>query len=287
MVAIDAWSRATCDSSAIVTLSRKRRCTLVLTVRRNHVAAADTPRPMAAARTRPGLFSSMPRPSSMSQSASSASGSADSCDNTNATSISRGSWRYPSLQSRHIEESAGGSSTEDVIGSALLVLSEALCLQVEHRPIAAPFGDQLVVGSEFDDPAPFEHADAVGVADGGKAVGDQDGRAVAGRGEDPIEDLCFASYIEVRRRFVQQDNLSPELDRAQRACKGDALPLPAREIGTAFVAASQHRVETRQIRRACGCERPVHDLVGCAGERDVVAQRQLEAGEILEHGADA
>ena len=38
MVAIDASSVATCDSSAIVTLSRNRRCTRVLTVCRNQVA---------------------------------------------------------------------------------------------------------------------------------------------------------------------------------------------------------------------------------------------------------
>ena len=54
IVATDACSRATCDSSAIVTLSRKRRCTRVLTVRRNQVAAADTPRPIAAASTSAG-----------------------------------------------------------------------------------------------------------------------------------------------------------------------------------------------------------------------------------------
>src|SRR5207247_1797537 len=177
MLAIDAWSRATCDSSAIVTLSRKRRCTRVLTVRRNQVAVAETPRPMAAARTRPGRPSSTPLPRSISHSASSASGSAASCDSANAASINRGSWRYPSLHSRHIDESAGGNaamltpvvpaasprcSTEDVIGRSLLVLgcAETLCLQVEHRPVAAAFGHQLVVRSELDDAAFFEHADA-------------------------------------------------------------------------------------------------------------------------------
>src|SRR5260370_19741186 len=47
MVATDACSCATWDSSAMVTLSRKRRCTRVLTVRRNHVAAVDTPWPIS------------------------------------------------------------------------------------------------------------------------------------------------------------------------------------------------------------------------------------------------
>ena len=49
MVATDAWRRATCDSSAIVTLSRKPRCTRVLTVRKNQVPATETPSARAAA----------------------------------------------------------------------------------------------------------------------------------------------------------------------------------------------------------------------------------------------
>ena len=50
IVATDAWSEATCDSSATVTLSRNRRCTRTLTVRRNHVAADDTPSPVDASK---------------------------------------------------------------------------------------------------------------------------------------------------------------------------------------------------------------------------------------------
>ena len=45
MVATDACRRATCDSRAMVTLSRKRRWTRVDTVRRNHVAAAESAQP--------------------------------------------------------------------------------------------------------------------------------------------------------------------------------------------------------------------------------------------------
>ena len=50
IVATDAWSRATWDSSAMVTLSRKRRWTRVLTVRSSQVPAADTPSAIAAKR---------------------------------------------------------------------------------------------------------------------------------------------------------------------------------------------------------------------------------------------
>ena len=93
MVAIDACRRATCDSSAIVTLSRKRRCTRVLTVARNQVAVADTPRPRAAVTSRRRSPWSTPSPRSFSHSASSASGSAASCDSANAATSSPGSWR--------------------------------------------------------------------------------------------------------------------------------------------------------------------------------------------------
>src|SRR5262249_12035495 len=158
-----ACSLATCDSSAIVTLSRKRRWTRVLTVRRNHVAVAETARPIAATRTSSGRCSSTPLPSSISQSAMSASGSAASCDRTNAAIISRGSSGHRTLHSRHIDDSAGGSvskrsaaravSGEDVIDLPLLVLhrDEPLRLEIEHRAVASAEGHQLVVRAELDD----------------------------------------------------------------------------------------------------------------------------------------
>src|SRR4051794_27999850 len=112
----------------MVTLSRKRRVTRVLTVRRNQVAVVDTPRPSTAISTRCGRWPSTPSPSSLSQTAISASGAADSSDNRNATDISAGSCWYPSLHRRHIEDSAGGNasgfgtrSAEDVILLSFLV----------------------------------------------------------------------------------------------------------------------------------------------------------------------
>src|SRR5678816_3388168 len=166
MVPIDACRCATWDSSAMVTLSRNLRWTRVLIVRRNHVAAAETASPTAAACTSPVRCSSTPLPSSISQRASSASGSAASWDSTNETSINRGSCRYPSLHSRHIDESGGGSgsippgrSGEDVIRHPFLVIGrdEPLRLQVEHRPVAPAERHQLVVSAERDDAA--ERAD--------------------------------------------------------------------------------------------------------------------------------
>ncbi len=93
IVATEASSRATCDSSAIVTLSRKRRCTRVLTMLRNHVKVDDTPRPSADSSSRRRSPRITPSPRNMSQSARSASGSAASCDSAKALSIIRGSWR--------------------------------------------------------------------------------------------------------------------------------------------------------------------------------------------------
>ena len=80
-------------SSAMVTLSRKRRCTRVLMVRRNQVAAVETPRPTAAISIQAVRCWSTPLPSSHNHNASSASGSAASCDRAKDTIISRGSWR--------------------------------------------------------------------------------------------------------------------------------------------------------------------------------------------------
>src|SRR5690606_12371562 len=83
--------------------------------------------------------------------ARSPSGTAATSARPNATAMSQGSKRKPSRQSRHSDESAGGSSTsvsprpdvrsEDIEHPLLLALlglagGEALGLQVEHRPVA-------------------------------------------------------------------------------------------------------------------------------------------------------
>ena len=93
IVTTDACRSATWDSRAMVILSRKRRCRRVDTVRRNHVATAETARPMAAIRTRSESPSMTPSPSMASHSARSASGSAASSADTNAKPMSIGSWR--------------------------------------------------------------------------------------------------------------------------------------------------------------------------------------------------
>src|SRR5437588_3081518 len=157
MVAMDACSLAPCDSSAIVTLSRNRRWTRVLTVRRNHVPAADRPRAIAVRRSFVASPATIASAISLNQSASNASGTAETNASTNAHTIKLGSYRNPSRHRRHIELPAGGRSSglrEDVMRRALLVqrLTEALRLKVEHRAITPAPSHELVVRSQLDDP---------------------------------------------------------------------------------------------------------------------------------------
>src|SRR5262252_9486537 len=125
-----AWSLATCDSSAIVTLSRNFRWTRVLTVRRNQVPAAEMPSAIAVRRTCAALPAARPSAISLNQSASSASGTAAMSASPNDHVMSVGSYRNPSRQSRHIEGSDAGRSSflavplalgEDVMRYALLI----------------------------------------------------------------------------------------------------------------------------------------------------------------------
>src|SRR5213592_272715 len=219
IVATDACSHATCDSRAMVTWSRKRRCARSLITRRNHVAGADTPSPRAAAVTSPCLPPSRPSARSLNQRARSASGSAAASARPNDTLKSNGAAAYPRLSARHMAGTAGGrSSVEGIEGrSGLGVVAEPRRLQLEHRAIAAACRHQLLVRAELDHLAARQHADAIGVADGREAVRDQDrGRPTRG-GEDAVEDLRLAAHVELRRRLVEQHQPGAESHRAQRA----------------------------------------------------------------------
>src|SRR3954468_16535529 len=114
-----------------------------------------------------------------------------------------------------MDENAGGrrsrawptSLREDVIRHALLFLglAKTLRLKIEHRAVAAMLCHQLVVCPELDDLSVLENTDAVRLANGREAVRNENRRAVPSRGQDALEDLCFAAYIELRGRFVEQD----------------------------------------------------------------------------------
>src|SRR6516162_8840508 len=292
MVAIDACSLATWDSRAIVTLSRKRRCMRVLTVRRNQVAAADTPSPIDVASTSPARCSNTPLPSSINHSARSASGRAASCDSTSDANISRGSRRYPSLHNRHMDDSAGGSGSiacprlgEDVIGRALLVGGNVkpLRLQVEHRSVAPSERHEFVVCAELNHPSVFKHTDAIRVTYGGKSMRDEDGGRVPRRCQQTVENLRLSTHVELRRGLVEQHHGGAQPHGRQCPRKRDPLPLSAGQVCTAGISTRKHGVERSQVRGACRFEGGAHNLVWSASRRNIVAERQFQPNEILKH----
>src|SRR5579875_2551251 len=194
-----------------------------------------------------------------------------------------------------MEESVGGSgsraffgSLEDVIRDALLLRgAEALRLQIKHGAIAPAEGHQLVVRAELDDAAVLENADTVGLADSGEAMGDQNGGALAGGGEQAFEYFGFASHVELCGWLVEQHEAGSEFDGSEGSGERHALPLAAGQISAAGVAARQDRIEFGEVRRSGGCKRRVDDVVRRARGSYVVAHRQLKPHEILKHGGDA
>src|SRR5215472_14444654 len=249
---MDACSFATWDSRAMVTLSRNRRCMRVLTVLRNHVAAAETPRPIAAPCTSPERCSSTPLPSSISQNASSASGSAASCDSTSDANINSGSCRYPSLHSRHMEESAGGNGSivcprlgEDVIRQAFLFRrgDETLRLQIKHSSVAPAKCHQLVVCAELNHASMFKHANAVGMANGRKSMRDEDSRAVPRCRQQAVENLSFPAHVELCGGLVEEHYVGTHFHSGQRSRQRHALPLSPGQVCSAVVAARENGVQ--------------------------------------------
>src|ERR1700722_1913833 len=102
----------------------------------------------------------------------------------------RGSSVVSDLVEGVIKKASGGHAL-------LLGKMEALGLQIEHGAVAATQGHQLIVSAQFHHPAFLEHADAVGMADGGETMRDQDGGAMPGRGQQAIEDLRLSAHVEL------------------------------------------------------------------------------------------
>ncbi len=87
--------------------------------------------------------------------------------------------------------------------------------------------NQLGIRAGLDDPAVVEDQDAVGVAQGGQAMGDQDDGAVGPGGIDGFLDEPFAGVVQRRGPLVEdQDRRVLEEDPGQ----GDPLPLTAGEV---------------------------------------------------------
>ena len=95
---------------------------------------------------------------------------------------------------------------------------------------AAFDGVEFGVGSRLDDAALVDDEDAVGVADGGEAVGDEEGGSSLHEGFEGLLDETLALGIEGAGGFVEDEDGRVAED---GACDGDALALTAGELDAA------------------------------------------------------
>ena len=102
------------------------------------------------------------------------------------------------------------------------------------------------MGAVLDDVALLEHDDAVGVAHGGEAVGDEDGGdrpVVAERpGQHRLEELELGPRVEVGGGLIEHEDRRALLDGVETTGQRDALPLPAGEVDAAAGRAVQGRL---------------------------------------------
>src|SRR5579872_1098481 len=184
---------------------------------------------------------------------------------------------------RHIDDRAGGRSLIEDIDTLLFLFAETRCLQIEHRSITAAQGHQLVMTTELDYSAMFEHADAIRMAHSRESVGDQNRGSLPRSGENTFENFSLAAHVEVGGRFVEQNQTRAESHRAQNACKSDALPLPAGEIRAARITPRERGSQLSQTGRTGIVERRFDRVIRSATRSNVIAQRQFETDEVLEH----
>ena len=104
-------------------------------------------------------------------------------------------------------------------------------LVLDHTCVGAAEGHELVMAAGLGDGAGFHHEDAVGAADGGEAVGDDDDGALSRKTGERLLDAGFAFGIEGAGGFIEQEDGRV---RHQRPCERDALALAAGEIATAL-----------------------------------------------------
>lgn len=81
---------------------------------------------------------------------------------------------------------------------------------------------QLLVRAFLDDLPGAQHHDAVGLLDGGQAVRDHDGGAVAQQFVQPLLDQRLGERVHAGGGLVQDDDLRPL---QQHSGKGDKLAL--------------------------------------------------------------
>ncbi len=107
-------------------------------------------------------------------------------------------------------------------------MPEVSIVEIRIMPTA---GQQRVMRPFFQDTAVIHDDDPVGVPDGGEAVGDDDGRALAHDRVQPFLDLHFGEGIDAGCRFVEdEDRRIFKHDPRQ----GHELPLAHGEAGPSF-----------------------------------------------------
>ena len=192
-----------------------------------------------------------------------------------------------------MEDRPGGMSSGAARGHRARLLPpvfllEARGLQFEHGTVAAARGHQLIVRAQLDHPAVFQDADAVGMAHGREAVRNQDGGGVARGGQNALEDFRFAAHVELGGGFIQQHH-----SRAQSSRRTTRAPGRCAATGRRRDRCRLHSPRRAPCRGSARCAAPASaraasiTLSGAPAGRNIVAQRQLEADEILEHGGDA
>src|SRR3954454_3433730 len=147
--------------------------------------------------------------------------------------------------------------------------------------------DQRIMRAVLDQTAAFQGEDAIGAADGGQTVrDDQDGAAFRDLLHVVMDDP-LAFIVERAGGFVEDQDPGIAY---QRTGDRDALALPARERRAAL---ADHRIvalgelqneimSARQLRRV---DDAVHRQAWI-GQRDVVAHRPVEQHVVLEHDSD-
>ena len=158
---------------------------------------------------------------------------------------------------------------------------------VEFRP-----PQQLVVRADVENPPALHHHDPIGQGQGGHAMRDDDGRAVADELFQHFVDQLLAFQIDLARRLVQNQQAGIPQDRPGQ---GDPLPLTPREQAAAraddrLVAPLELGLDEPVGMRlfggfdhffSCGLGRPVADVV-----EDRIVEEQGFLGDQADLRAD-
>ena len=171
-------------------------------------------------------------------------------------------------------------------------LPVAGCLEFEQFGVAAAAQHQFLVGALLDQAAVLQHENPVGHPHGAEAVRDVERHAAAGQGSEPCEQVVLGPGVEGGGRLVQHQDLRVARVAHEGAGEGDLLPFAARELVAALEPLAERRRESvRQLvderggTRLVGgaSQRGVVGEVGDVPDADVLADRQLVGGVVLEH----